>query len=207
MGRFVGIDVGTSGTKAIVIDESGNVLKTARREYELNAPQPGWAEQNPTDWWQASQECLDELCADDCDAIGLTGQMHGSVFLNGEGEVVHPALLWCDQRTAAECEQIDEAVGAARLREITGNPPLTGFQLPKILWLRNHHPELFSQVKHVLLPKDFIGFKLTGELKTEVSDASGVGALDLQARDWSVEVLEPLGPVSYTHLTLPSKIV
>jgi xylulokinase len=190
--RLVGIDIGTSAAKAIAIDETGRVLASASREYPLSVPQSGWAEQNPEDWWTAAEACLAEVGASDADAIGLTGQMHGSVFLDKNHEVVHPALLWCDQRTGQECAEIESAVGPDRLRQITGNPALPGFQLPKVLWLRNHHPELFERVDKVLLPKDYIRLKLTGELLTEVSDASGIGCLNVALRSWSAEVLHDL---------------
>jgi xylulokinase len=191
--RLIGIDIGTSSAKAVAIDEKGALLGSASREYPLSVPQSGWAEQNPEDWWQAAMECLEELKADQSDGIGLTGQMHGSVFLDSDGKVIRPALLWCDQRTGAECAEIEAAVGGERLRQITGNPALPGFQLPKTLWLRRHEPEAFSRLAKVLLPKDFIRFRLNGLMVSDVSDASGVGALDVRKRSWSPEVLEALG--------------
>ncbi len=192
MPPLIGLDVGTSATKAILIDNEGRVLKSVERVYPMAIPQPGWAEQNPEDWAQAAKECLDELGSDDVQGIGLTGQMHGSVFLDAQNKVVRPALLWCDQRTADECREIELAVGAERLRALTGNPALTGFQLPKLLWLRNHEPENFKRTESMLLPKDYIRFILTGEKATEPSDASGIGCLDVKNRSWSTEVLSTL---------------
>jgi xylulokinase len=193
MATLLGIDVGTSGCKAIAIDGSGKVLGQASSEYPLSMPEPLWSEQNPEDWWRGVQSCLEQLSAWKPDAIGLTGQMHGSVFLDAEDGVIRPAILWNDQRTAAECEEIEKAVGAARLRQITCNPMLTGFQLPKLVWLRNHEPEAFERVRSVLLPKDYIRFRLSGVKATDVSDASGTGALDVPRRKWSGEVLDCLG--------------
>lgn len=193
MANLLGIDVGTSAVKAIVIEERGAVLSTASVPMRLSTPQPAWTEQSPADWWAGTEECLSQLSVQDWDAIGLTGQMHGSVFLDAEGDVIRPALLWNDQRTARQCLEIETAVGAARLKELTGNPALTGFQLPKILWLRDNEPEAFARLHRVLLPKDYIRFKLTGELATDVSDGSGVGALDVRTRDWSEEILASLG--------------
>lgn len=192
MATFLGIDVGTSGCKALLIDETGRVLGQASAEYPISVPQPMWTEQNPEDWWEGVLRCLRELGPLSPDAIGLTGQMHGSVFLDAEGAVVRPALLWNDQRTVAECREIDRRVGADRVRSITRNPPLTGFQAPKVLWLRNHEPEAFARVRHVLLPKDFIRYRMTGVLATEVSDASGTGLLDVAGRGWSGEMLDKL---------------
>lgn len=193
MARFIGIDIGTSGCKALLIDETGKVLKQASAEYPISAPRPLWSEQNPEDWWVGVEKCLGEIGENKPDAIGVTGQMHGSVFLDENDEVVRPAILWNDQRTAAECVEMDETVGKDRLREITCNPPLTGFQAPKVLWLRNNEPDNFKKVKSVLLPKDYIRLKLTGAKVTEVSDASGVGLLDVPNRKWSDEMLSKLG--------------
>ena len=188
MARLLGIDVGTSSCKVILVDETGRVLKRAVREYPLSTPRPLWSEQDPEDWWRGVSECLEEI-GGGADAIGLTGQMHGAVFLGEHDEVIRPAILWNDQRTAAECAEIDARVGAERVQAITCNPPLTGFQLPKILWLRNHEPENFARLRSVLLPKDYVRLRLTGVKATEVSDASGTGAFDVPKRRWSAEVL------------------
>jgi len=193
MPKLLGIDVGTSGCKALLIDETGRVLRSASAEYPLSVPQPMWSEQDPADWWQGVQSCLAQIGEPNPDAIGLTGQMHGAVFLDENDDVIRPAILWNDQRTSAECAEIDAAVGPDRVREITRNPPLTGFQLPKIVWLRNHEPANFARVRSVLLPKDYIRFKLTGEKATEVSDASGTGIFDVARRQWSNEMMATLG--------------
>lgn len=193
MARLLGIDIGTSGCKVLLIDETGRVLKSASAEYPLSVPQPLWSEQNPADWWEGVQKCLREIGEPNPDAIGLTGQMHGAVFLDESDEVIRPAILWNDQRTSAECAEIDSVVGAERVREITRNPPLTGFQLPKLLWLRRHEPSAFARVRSVLLPKDYIRFKLTGQKMAEVSDASGTGIFDVGRRTWSLEMMQDLG--------------
>ncbi|MEJ5171556.1 MAG: FGGY family carbohydrate kinase, partial [Fimbriimonadales bacterium] len=192
MARLLGIDVGTSGTKAVLIDETGAVLAQGSAEYPISTPRPMWSEQDPEHWWEGVQSCLRQIGATDVDAVGLSGQMHGSVFLDEHDRVIRPAILWNDQRTAEECADIDRLVGAQRVREITGNPPVTGFQAPKILWLRKNEPEAFARVRSVLLPKDYIRFRLTGEKFTEVSDASGVGLFDVARRRWSEEMLAAL---------------
>lgn len=191
MARFLGIDVGTSGVKALLIDEAGAVRASAHAEVPLSTPKPGWSEQDPGDWWSATERCLAEI-GETPDAIGLTGQMHGSTFLDERGEVIRPALLWNDQRTAAQVEAIERTVGSERIRQITANPPLTGFQLPKLLWLRDEEPAAFGRVRQVLLPKDYIRYRLTGTYATEVSDASGTGAFNVAERAWSPEVFQSL---------------
>lgn len=191
MAKLLGIDVGTSGCKVLLIDENGTVLKQASAEYPLSVPQPLWSEQNPEDWWNGVQACLREI-GETPDAIGVTGQMHGAVFLDENDAVIRPAILWNDQRTVAECEEIDDTVGAERVMAITGNPPLTGFQAPKLLWLRNHELSNYQRLRSLLLPKDYIRMKLTGQKATEVSDASGTGLLDINKRDWSREMMAML---------------
>ncbi|GFP21422.1 xylulokinase [Candidatus Hakubella thermalkaliphila] len=199
MSYMLGFDVGTTGTKTLVIDEEGRVIVTASSEYPLLAPRPNWAEQNPAEWWKATcasiGQALTQAQVDSKDiaAVGLTGQMHGSVFLDGNNQVIRPAILWCDQRTAAECEEIEGTLGGRKgLIELTSNPALTGFTAPKILWLRHQEPENYQQVRKVLLPKDYIRFLLTGEYATDVSDASGTLLFDVRRRCWSPEVLEAL---------------
>jgi xylulokinase len=195
MSVLVGLDVGTTGARAIAIDDAGTIVASASAEYPLLSPHPGWTEQEPSDWWKGSREVLARVAADvggDVAAIGLTGQMHGSVFLDQEHEVIRPALLWNDQRTEAQCDAITERIGAERLIEITGNPALTGFQAPKILWVRDVEPVQFGHVRHVLLPKDYVRFMLTGELATDVSDASGTLLLDVRKRAWSSQILAAL---------------
>ena len=193
---LLGLDVGTTGARAIAIDAAGNVIASASAHYPLLSPRPGWTEQNPEDWWQATRVVLRRVASEagrGFAALGLTGQMHGSVFLNQAGDVIRPALLWNDQRTGAQSEQITERVGAERLISITGNPALTGFQAPKILWLRDVEPVQYRHLRRVLLPKDYVRLRLTGELSTDVADASGTLLLDLKARAWSGEILDALG--------------
>ena len=198
MNMFIGLDIGTSGVKALLIDEQGKIHSSATVEYPLYTPFPLWSEQEPEDWWKASVKVLQILVqqagisAKEIRAIGLTGQMHGSVFLDNKYQVIRRALLWNDQRTALECQQITEAVGYDKLISITGNPALTGFQAPKILWLRNNEPASYARIAKVLLPKDFIRFKLTGDFASDCSDAAGTLLLDLKRRDWSMEVLNLL---------------
>lgn len=192
MAKLLGIDVGTSGCKVLLIDETGKVLKQASAEYPLSVPQPMWSEQNPEDWWAGVQKCLAEIDEPAVDTIGVTGQMHGAVFLDENDEVIRPAILWNDQRTVAECADIDNIVGAERVRAITCNPPLTGFQLPKLIWLRKNEPANFARVRSLLLPKDYIRFMLTGEKVAEVSDASGTGIFDVPNRRWSTEMQHAL---------------
>lgn len=194
----IGIDVGTTGTRAVALDEHGVVVDARTSEHRLLTPKPQWTEQEPAEWWAATREALGAVAASCRDAsgeivgIGLTGQMHGSVFLDGDGEVIRPALLWNDQRTGKQCEEITERVGPERLVEITGNPALTGFQAPKVLWLRDEEPESFERVAHVLLPKDYVRYLLARELATDTADAAGTLFLDLRERDWSAEVLDAL---------------
>jgi xylulokinase len=190
--QLLGIDIGTSGCKVLLINGHGEIIQQESAEYPIATPQPGWTEQNPEDWWNSVLACLSRMDLAEVKGIGVTGQMHGSVFLDDMGEVIRPALLWNDQRTQKECEEIEANVGKERLMEITGNPALTGFQLPKVLWLRNHEPNNFARLSQVLLPKDYIRFKLTGDYATEVSDASGTGCFDLKLRSFSVEICEKL---------------
>ncbi len=192
MAKLLGIDVGTSGCKVLLIDEEGRILKSASAEYPLSTPKPGWSEQNPEDWWNGVVQCLQEIGESSPDAIGLTGQMHGAVFLDEMDQVVRPAILWNDQRTIEECAEIDRTFGAARVRATTCNPPLTGFQAPKLLWLRNHELSNYQRVRSVLLPKDYIRLRLTGEKFTEVSDASGTGLFDVPARVWARDMMNAL---------------
>lgn len=192
---FLGVDVGTSGVKAILIDTSGAVLASAVTPLELSTPRPGWAEQDPNAWWSAAAAAIRTVLAarpnDSPDAVGISGQMHSSVFLDAHGEVIRPALLWCDGRTTAECQEITERVGGEeRLRDLAGNAALEGFTLPKILWLRRHEPDAFGRLATVLLPKDFVRFKLTGSLATEPSDASATLMFDTAHRRWCAEILD-----------------
>ena len=186
---LVGLDVGTTALKGVAIDEAGHVLATASADYPLARPQPGWSEQDPEDWWRAATDVLGRLPTG---PVGLSGQMHGLVVLDAEQRVLRPAILWNDQRTAAECAEIEERLGLARLLELTGNRALTGFTAPKLLWLRRHEPELYGRIRHVLLPKDYVRFRLTGEIAVDVADASGTLLFDVRRRGWSAEVCAAL---------------
>ena len=196
MSVTLGIDIGTSGTKTIAIDESGAILASASAEYPCDHPKPGWSEQDPEHWWRATASTVRGVLAKgnlkpaDVAAIGLSGQMHGSVFLDAEGKVVRPALLWNDQRTVAEAAEIEEKAGGREgLVRLVANRALVGFTAPKVLWLRNHEPENWDRVRQILLPKDYIRFKLSGTYATEVSDAAGTLFLDVANRRWSKELL------------------
>ena len=195
MPYLVGIDIGTSGTKTILMDETGEVRARATQEYPLYTPRPQWSEQDPADWWAATCATVQKVLqtagieAREIAGIGLSGQMHGSVFLDEAGEIIRPALLWNDQRTQAECDWITETVGREKIVELISNPVLTGFTAGKIVWLRNHEPQNYARVRHVLLPKDYIRYKLTGEFATEVSDASGTALFNVRKRQWADEML------------------
>lgn len=195
MSVLVGLDIGTTGARALAITPEGQVIAQATASYPLLLPRPGWAEQHPADWWEAAKTVLRavaQMVGDRIVGLGLTGQMHGAVFLDEHDEVIRPALLWNDQRTAAQCVEIEQRVGSQQLREIAGNPALTGFQAPKILWVREHEPENYRRIRHVLLPKDYIRLQLTGTFATDASDAAGTLLLDLRRRDWSPTILEAL---------------
>ena len=199
MAHLLGIDIGTSGTKTLICNEKGKVLATAMSEHRFFSPKPGWSEQLPEDWWQAT--CIAtkavlkkaKIKATDISGIGLSGQMHGSVFLGDGEKALRPALLWNDQRTGEQCAEIEsKAGGREALIELVANPALTGFTAPKILWVRKHEPKIYAKVKHILLPKDYIRFRMTGEYATEVSDASGMLLLDVVNRKWSDKLLSLL---------------
>jgi len=192
---FLGVDVGTSGVKAILVDTSGEVLASAITPLQLSTPHPGWAEQDPDAWWAATSAAIRTVLAarpgESPDAVGVSGQMHSSVFLDAHGEVIRPALLWCDGRTTQECREITERIGGEqRLRDLASNPALEGFTLPKVLWLRRYEPEAFARLATVMLPKDFIRFKLTGVVATEPSDASATLMYDTARMRWSNEILD-----------------
>ena len=186
---LVGLDVGTTGVKAVAISPEGRVLATASESYPLATPQPGWSEQDPEDWWRAARACLARLPDG---PVGLSGQMHGLVVLDAEGRVLRPAILWNDQRTAAECAEIEALVGLERLIELTCNRALTGFTAPKLLWLRRHEPDTYARIRHVLLPKDYVRFRLTGEHAVDAADASGTLLFDVARRRWSDVVCRAL---------------
>ena len=186
---LVGLDVGTSGVKGIAIDSDGAVLAVAEEAYPLSTPRAGWAEQDPEDWWRASQAVLARLPDG---PIGLSGQMHGLVVLDADDRVLRPAILWNDQRTGTECAEIEERVGLDRLIALTGNRALTGFTAPKLLWLRRHEPETYARIRRILLPKDYVRLRLTGEHAIDAADASGTLLFDVANRRWSAEVCEAL---------------
>jgi xylulokinase len=196
---FLGIDVSTTGAKALLIDEQGGVAASATTPLRLSTPRPLWSEQDPHDWWQGSAASIRKALAEagatgaDVAAVGLTGQMHGLVLLDAERNVLRPAILWNDQRTASECEEIHARVGRAALVREVGNVALTGFTAPKILWVRNHEPEVYAKAKLVLLPKDYVRLRLTGEAAMDKADGSGTILFDLKGRNWSKRVLEKLG--------------
>jgi xylulokinase len=186
---LIGLDVGTSGVKGIAISDDGTVLASTEEHYPLSTPRAGWAEQDPEDWWRAAQACLARLPEGE---IGFAGQMHGLVALGEDDRVLRPAILWNDQRTGAECAEIERRVGLERLIELTGNRALTGFTAPKLLWLRAHEPDIYARIRHVLLPKDYVRLRLTGEHAIDVADASGTLLFDVARRGWSDEVCEEL---------------
>jgi len=198
MSFLLGIDIGTSGTKTVLFDEKGNTIASATEEYPLYQPNVGWAEQDPEDWWNATCVTIKAVISksgvnpQDIKGVGLSGQMHGAVLLDSENRILRKAIIWCDQRSAAECEEITAKIGKERLIEITANPALTGFTASKILWVRNHEPKVYEKVRKILLPKDYVRFRLTGEFATEVSDASGMQLMNIPERSWSSEVLEKL---------------
>jgi xylulokinase len=186
---LIGIDVGTSGVKAIAVSPDGEVVARAEEGYPLSTPRPGWAEQDPEDWWRATQAALAQLPEG---PIGFSGQMHGLVTLDETERVLRPAILWNDQRTAAECAEIEARIGLERLIELTGNRALTGFTAPKLLWLRRHEPETYAQIRHVLLPKDYVRLRLESVHAIDAADASGTLLYDVARRRWSEEVLSAL---------------
>jgi xylulokinase len=189
---ILGIDVGTGGTRAVLVSEDGAVVASSTSEHApFTSPQTAWAEQDPADWWRAAQEAIRAVATDakQITGVGLTGQMHGAVLLDEHGAVLRPAIIWCDQRTDEQCAWITEKVGAKRLLELTCNPALNNFTLTKLLWVRQHEPEIWKKVRHVLLPKDYVRFRLSGEYAIDVADASGTLMLDVTHRRWSDELL------------------
>ena len=193
-GPLVGLDVGTSAVKGLAIDDAGTVLARAEAGYPLDTPRPGWAEQDPEDWWRATESVLEQLGAavGRPAGIGLSGQMHGLVALDARDRVLRPAILWNDQRTIAQCREIEQRIGLERLIALTGNRALPGFTAPKLLWLAEHEPDVHARMARALLPKDYVRLRLCGEHATDVSDASGTLLLDVAQRRWSEEVLAAL---------------
>jgi xylulokinase len=198
--QVLGVDVGTGGTRAVVVGESGRILSSATEEHEpFASPQIGWAEQNPEDWWRACGIAVRKALAiaalggDQIGCVGFSGQMHGAVMLDATDEVVRPALIWCDVRTEKQCQELSEKVGAEALIRLTCNPALPNFTLTKFLWVRENEPENWKRVRSVMLPKDYVRFRLTGESATDMADASGTLLLDVAHRRWSHEVLQAAG--------------
>lgn len=198
MAYFIGVDIGTSGTKTVLFDLYGNTIASSTKEYPMYQPYNGWAEQDPNDWWVATYTSIREVISksrvkpSEIKALGLSGQMHGLVMLDDDGKVIRNSIIWCDQRTSKECEEITNRIGIDRLKEITANPALTGFTASKILWVKNNEPNLYEKCRKILLPKDYIRYMLTGQYATDVSDASGMQLVDIKMRNWSDEVLEKL---------------
>lgn len=198
MNYFVGIDASTTATKALLMNADGEVLGVASSEYSYETPRPMWTEQHPDLWWQGATDSIHRVLSQSqvdpahVKGVGLTGQMHGLVLLGGDGQVLRPAILWNDQRTGAECDEIRAGLGKAQLIQITGNDALTGFTAPKILWVKNNEPQVFAQVKHILLPKDYVRFKLTGEYATDKAGGAGTLLFDIRKRDWSRAVVDAL---------------
>jgi len=197
---FLGMDVGTGGTRAVVVDADGKVISSAASEHEpFKTAHPGWAEQDPEDWWRAAQEAIREALVsapephEPIAAIGLTGQMHGAVMLDENGAVLRPALIWCDTRTQPECDWLTEKIGYERLIELTCNPALPNFTVTKVLWVKEYQPEIFAKIRHILCPKDYVRYRLTGEFAIDVQEASGTLLLDVTHRRWSKEVAEAAG--------------
>ena len=195
---LMGLDISTTSAKALIVDEGGNVIAAASSPQSISQPKPLWSEQNPADWWDGMAGSIRQALSDadlrgeDISAIGLTGQMHGLVLLDAAGETLRPAILWNDQRTQAQCDDMTAAVGQQRLLELTGNPALTGFTAPKLLWVRDNEPRVYAQIKQVLLPKDYIRYKLTDAYATDLAGASGTSLLNVAERNWSLEMLTAL---------------
>jgi xylulokinase len=199
MSYYLGIDIGTTGTRAVLINEKGKVVGGQSADHEpISTPQPQWAEQNPENWWAATQLAVGQVLqssqvkGNEIQGIGLSGQMHGLVLLDKNHKVLRPSIIWCDQRCQAEADQITKRIGYDRLIQVTCNPALTGFTAPKLVWVRDHEPNVFTAIHKVLLPKDYIRFRLTGQFGSEVSDASGTTLFDVVERRWSKEVMSAL---------------
>src|SRR5829696_9048529 len=198
MAYFLGIDTSTTGSKALIMDERGEVIAAASSPHTLQTPRPRWSEQDPREWWEAVAASIRSaletagIGGERIEAVGLTGQMHGLVLLNDGGNVLRPAILWNDQRTHSQCDEIHARIGREKFIQITGNVALPGFTAPKLLWVKENEPEVYTQARHVLLPKDYIRYKLTGEYALDKADGAGTVLFNLKSRDWSAEVLSAL---------------
>jgi xylulokinase len=198
MAYLLGLDISTTGAKALIIDEGGKVIASHTTPQPISHPFPLWSEQNPADWWDGISTSIraalreSGISGQEIASVGLTGQMHGLVLLDEDGEVLRPAILWNDQRTQAQCDEITQKIGFMRLIELTGNQALTGFTAPKVLWVRQHEPEVYAAARHILLPKDYIRYKLTGVYAMDMADAAGTSLLNVEKREWSSEVLNAL---------------
>src|SRR5512134_3661193 len=198
MSYFIGIDTSTTSSKALLMDEKGQVVAVASSPHTLQTPKPLWSEQDPHEWWEAVSASIRQVLKETgvgpeaIAAVGLTGQMHGLVLLDEAGQVLRPAILWNDQRTQSQCDEIHARIGKEKFIQITGNVALTGFTAPKILWVKENEPEVFAQARHVLLPKDYIRYRLTSEYALDKADGAGTVLFDLKARAWSEEVLDAL---------------
>src|SRR5579862_9198590 len=197
---WLGLDIGTGGSRALLVDEKGSVKQSFTEPHEdIRMERPQWAEQRPENWWDAARAAVRGVLYEakttgaEIAGVGLSGQMHGLVLLDSANQVVRPALIWCDQRSQAQVDAINAKVGKARVLECIANPVLTGFTLPKLLWVRDNEPALYERVRKVLLPKDYVRFRLTGEFATEVSDASGTALFDVVRREWSSQMVAKLG--------------
>jgi len=218
MEYLIGIDVGTTGTKTILIDKDGKLIASALEEYPLSTPKPKWAEQDPEDWWQATAKTIKSVITqskvkpEDIKGLGLSGQMHGLVLIDKNHEVLRPAILWCDVRTTEQCQYITETVGRELLVKSTCNPALEGFTAPKLIWVRDNEPQVYDKAYKMMLPKDYVRFRLTGEIASELSDAAGTILFDVRNRKWSQEVLDKLGvsmdlmPPCYESIDVCGKI-
>jgi xylulokinase len=196
--NFLGVDLGTSSVKIVVMNNTGQVTASLSKDYDVSYPKVGWAEQNPEDWWNATRDGIRDIIknynidGNSIKGIGFSGQMHGLVLLDQSGKVLRPAILWCDQRTQEECDYLNKEIGQDKISLYTGNMALTGFTAPKLLWVKKHEKEIFDKIAHVLLPKDYIRYRLTGVFATDVSDASGMLMLNVKERKWSSEMLDIL---------------
>lgn len=196
---YLGIDIGTSGAKTLLINITGKAIASATDTYPLSTPRPLWAEQDPEDWWKATSSTIRSILSksginpSEIEGIGLSGQMHGAVFLDADNQALRPSIIWCDQRTQAECDWMTEQIGRDRVVELISNPILTGFTAGKIIWVRNNEPDIYKKIRKVLLPKDFIRLRLTGEFASEVSDASGTALFNVRKRRWADEMLDGAG--------------